>query len=399
MPISVYTGKPGNGKTALMMEHLLEVAEKAERPIYAAGIDGLRPGVATVLSDPTKWNAVDPNSTGTCECTAGAPGHAHVVPDGAIIFVDEAWKWFGHLHDASRQATPAHVLQLAEHRHRGIDFVWTTQGPNQLYPFVRNLIADHTHVVRRFGTEFIDVFKWEELNEDIKSGAKRDNALRSTRKLPEKVFGSYKSAEVHTIKRNIPWRVVALPVLLVAAVLCGWLAFVKLRPSAMAEAIAAQGPDAALAAPGLADLGPSRDRTPRRAATVEEYVAMHQPRIATMPHSAPVFDERKAGADPQLYCMHSHAGIDGDGNYAGNDSCRCLTEQGTLYLLDMAQCAYVARWGAPYNPYRERQQEQRTVGYEQAQADAPRGLPVGVPGDAGIGAQPAAYGAMRATGW
>ena len=127
------------------MRRLLKDAAKAERPIVAAGIDGLEPGLAMVLDDPRKWNDKD------------ADGN-YLVPDGSIIYVDEAWKWFGHLQDASRQATPPHVVALAEHRHRGLDFVWTTQMPNQLYPFVRGLIGAHTHCVRRFGTQFVDNF-------------------------------------------------------------------------------------------------------------------------------------------------------------------------------------------------------------------------------------------------
>lgn len=100
MPIDLYTGQPGNGKTALMVERLIAEAKKAERPIFAAGIEGLKPGLAEVLDDPRGWNAKD--SSGE-----------FIVPNGSLIFVDEAWKWFGHLHDASRQATPKHVLDLA----------------------------------------------------------------------------------------------------------------------------------------------------------------------------------------------------------------------------------------------------------------------------------------------
>lgn len=148
MPIELFTGQPGNGKTALMMERLLEEAAKGERPIFASGIDGLQPGLASVLEDPRDWKS---------------------VPVGSLIFVDEAWKWFGHLHDATRQATPKHVLDLAEHRHQGIDFIWTTQQPNQLYPFVRGLIGSHHHVVRRFGTKLIDVFSWGELRDGRES--------------------------------------------------------------------------------------------------------------------------------------------------------------------------------------------------------------------------------------
>ncbi|WP_239499611.1 zonular occludens toxin domain-containing protein, partial [Stenotrophomonas maltophilia] len=187
MPIELFTGQPGNGKTALMMERLVEEAKAANRPIFAVGIDGLDPGLATVLDDARHWNDKD------------AEGN-YIVPNGSLIFVDEAWKWFGHLHDATRQQTPRHVLELAEHRHRGLDFVWTTQQPNQLYPFVRGLIGAHSHVVRRFGTKMLDVYRWGELNEEIKSLAKRDMAQRTTRLLPSQVFGQYKSAEVHTIK-------------------------------------------------------------------------------------------------------------------------------------------------------------------------------------------------------
>ncbi|HHW4673684.1 MAG TPA: zonular occludens toxin domain-containing protein, partial [Xylella fastidiosa subsp. pauca] len=42
MPISLLTGIPGGGKTALMMERLVEESKRAERPIFAAGIDGLQ---------------------------------------------------------------------------------------------------------------------------------------------------------------------------------------------------------------------------------------------------------------------------------------------------------------------------------------------------------------------
>src|SRR5690606_14116981 len=116
------------------------------------------------------------------------------------------------------------VLDLAEHRHRGLDFVWTTQQPNQLYPFVRGLIGSHAHVVRRFGTKMIDVFKWGELNEDVKSSSKRDLAQRTTRLLPSQAFGAYKSAEVHTIKPRIPMKVLALPALALGAIIAGYLA-------------------------------------------------------------------------------------------------------------------------------------------------------------------------------
>lgn len=351
MPIEVYTGKPGNGKTAFMMERMMQAAAEKDpakqRPIFASGIDGLQPGIAAVIADPRTWNDVDPAGPPECTCDKHPEPHAHVLRNGALWFVDEAWKWFGHLHDASRQATPLHVLALAEHRHRGIDMVWTTQGPNQLYPFARPLIADHHHHVRRFGTTFVDVFKWEELQDDVKSVAKRESAIRTTKALPKAVFGQYKSADVHTIKRKIPLRVFALPFMAAAAVGLVYLALQLMKPDAVAAET--KGQDAAQAA---ASPEASASRGGPRWASAEAYVADHQPRLAALPWSAPVFDDRNVTADPEVYCASSGAGLDANGNHKPA-SCSCLTEQGTPYRLPDAECKLLARQGMPYNPYRQ----------------------------------------------
>lgn len=370
MPIEIFTGQPGNGKTALMMERLLAESAKGERAIFAAGIDGLSPGLATVLDDPRDWNKRD--------LTTGE----YLVPHGSLIFVDEAWKWFGHLHDATRQATPKHVLDLAEHRHRGLDFVWTTQQPNQLYPFVRGLIGGHHHVVRRFGTKMIDVFSWGELNEEIKSSAKRELAQRKTRLLPTQSFGAYKSAEVHTIKARIPFKVLAIPGLVVAAAVAAWFAYSSLRPDAYAASLT--GKEATNAAPAASSLVPVQDgtaaRSPKSYDTPTDYARAHLPRFGTMPWTAPVYDDRTITADPQLYCMSTRDGYDGNGEWK-TASCTCMTEQGTRYHLSQPECRTVARHGQEYNPYRERTDRQRdqpsppSYGSPQAQAGSMHTIP------------------------
>lgn len=365
MPIDLYTGQPGNGKTALMVERLMAEAKKAERPIFAAGINGLAPGLATVLDDPTRWNEIDPTVAGTCVCGIDfdadgrpipRPPHAHtLVPDGSLIFVDEAWKWFGHLHNAGNQKTPKHVLALSEHRHRGIDFVWTTQQPNQLYPFTRGLIAEHSHVVRRFGTSMIDVFKWGELNEEVKSQAKRDLAQRDTRLLPKASFGQYKSASEHTIKAKIPFKVLALPALVLGAAVAAYLAYQSLKPDAYAERFMGQGQSAQADATAPATTAEQRSDAPRfKDAT--DYARKHLPRFGSMPWTAEVFDQREVTADPAVICMSSLAGVDAQGD-PKEASCTCLTEQGTAYDLSQPECRTIARRGPVYNPYRERRDQ------------------------------------------
>lgn len=376
MPIELFTGLPGNGKTAFMMERLLQESKKAERPLFASGIDGLAPGIATELPDIRRWNDRDEDGN-------------HIVPDGALIFVDEAWKHYGHLHDAGRQATPKHVLDLAEHRHRGIDFVWTTQMPAQLYPFARSLVARHTHVVRRFGTQFVDLYTWEELNEDVKSGAKRDNAQKQVRTLPKEVFGSYQSATLHTIKRRLPMKLFVLPVAVVAAVALLWFGINFFRPSVVADRLGAKGTDAALAAPAPLD-APSSDK-PAGGMSVVEYVERQQPRMALAPWSAPLYDERSTTVDPQLFCMSAKPG-DGRG-----DDCTCLTEQGTRYEVAAHMCEDQARHGPVYNPFRERVEERAQLADARDLGEIESRRAAFGSGALGIGEKgfPASYGQFR----
>lgn len=368
MPVALISGLPGHGKTSIMVEELMaEAAKKEPRPIWQAGIEGLRDGLATELVDPTKWNAIDPSQEGTCECgftmqpdahgelvrVEGRPPHAHVVPDGAIIFIDEAWKWFGHLQNATRQANPAHVLELAEHRHRGIDFVWTTQGPTQIYPFARTLIDRHRHVVRRWGTQFIEVFTWGEMQEEVKSTTKRELAERVTRTLPKDVRGVYKSASEHTIKAKLPLRLFLLPVLLVALVTVLYFAVTMMKPS-QAEESAGEGEQAALAAADLS-VRPVLSDADKEAALLA-YYEERKPRIAALPGSAPLFDGRSVVSEPGLYCIAGGSGADGNGEQRAA-GCTCLTEQGTPYALPRNECEMLARQGGAYDPYKEPRRE------------------------------------------
>lgn len=379
MPIELFTGLPGNGKTLLMVERLMKESEAAARPIIAAGIDGLLDGVATILDDPRKWNDHDPNGDPTCDCHGDGKLHAHRIPDGSLIFVDEAWKWFGHLQDATRQSTPAHVLALAEHRHRGIDFVWTTQMPVQLFPFARSLIQNHHHVVRRFGTQLIDVYTWQELCEDVKSLPKRDAAIKKTRMLPKEYFGNYKSATLHTIKRKIPFRVLMLPVLLVAGVLAAYFAYAWLKPEHMAKKYGGASSNSAQAESSqAAGMGQGSEKKEKRFRDSADYTKQHLPRFGTMPWTAEVFDGRDVVSDPRLFCMSSNPGPDSTGKHIDH-TCTCITEQGSYYELDIHTCRFVARRGEPYNPYRQ-QFERDGANRMESVATSPERVAQPVPG-------------------
>lgn len=333
MPIHLITGLPGNGKTAIMMEHMHDQAQAAQRPLYAFGIDGLQPGLATVLEDPKTWNDKDQDGN-------------YLIPDGSLVYIDEAWKWFGHLHDATRQATPKHVLALAEHRHRGLDFVWTTQMPGQIYPFARALIQDHWHTVRRFGTRMLDLYKWGELCDDVKSQSKRELAIKQTRTLPGKqILESYQSATQHTIKAKIPLRVWAIPAMLVIGIALVFTAYNYLKPETMAA-------NATHAKTAETPPGGSPSSSPVPGAPTSSVSALLQaqtPLIPAQPWTAPQFGQVEPETKPMIYCMAGD--VDGI-----NPSCNCLTEQGTKYYLEFQQCVLIAKNGL-YNPNKPKERE------------------------------------------
>lgn len=344
MPIHLLTGLPGHGKTTGMMQMLLAAAEKGDRPLFAAGIDGIQPGIATVLDDPSKWATQERFDPPRYETLPDGKIKELFwtkvnLPDGALVFIDEAWKWFGHLGNASRQQTPHHVLALAEHRHHGIDFVWTTQGPNQIYPFSRSLIEQHWHYVRKFGTKLIEVFKWGELQEDVKSQTTREKAIKETTTIPSATFAFFKSASLHTVKARIPWKVWLIPGMLILGSLLLWTAYRTLTPEPITDSPAAAGsllPPPASAGVAGATFNP--------ATGLEKYVGQLTPRAPGLHGSQPIFDGREAQAVPRTYCVISGP--------ADNTRCTCYTEQVTpLNDVPVGVCYHVARWGE-YDPFR-----------------------------------------------
>ena len=131
MPIELVTGLPGAGKSLGAVSRMLEWRQSdASRPVFVLGVDGLKDGVAQVITpeDLERW---------------------HEYPAGSIFVVDEAQKYF-----PMRRAgdAPAWIRKLSEHRHLGHDFLLMTQAPGYLDTYVRGLIDRHTHLVRKFGT-------------------------------------------------------------------------------------------------------------------------------------------------------------------------------------------------------------------------------------------------------
>lgn len=89
----------------------------------------------------------------------------------------------------------------------------------------------------------------------------------------------------------------------------------------------------------------------------------HMPRIAMMPWSSPVYDDRSITVDPDVFCTESIAGT-------GVDRCHCRTGQGTRYRLPDNECRYIARGGRAYNPCREQCNERQEARNEPSSTPA-----------------------------
>lgn len=384
MPIVCITGVPGAGKTLRALSTVLNmvgvkqqanVAEiqaglaSATRPIAFCGVEGLIPGLGIDLVDPMDWQS---------------------LPDGCVVLVDEAWKWWGsHLPAGARDQR---YMALAEHRHRGFDFVITCQAPAQLQTHVKSLVGEHEHVARKFNTKITVVWKWPDLQSAPNSEASKNRALDEVWTHPKGIYGLYQSATMHTIKRKIPKKLILA--LCVLPVVAGLLFF-------GVKAVASIGKHGSV--PGLGESSAGEESSapldgskPKgQPLTTEQYLAQFAPRVSTMPMSAPAYDEREIVAEPRMFCVVSGPGLDAQQQYIAG-RCRCVTEQNTPWALDEVICRKVVALGGMYDPYKA--VEKSTDRVERMQGPAPV-APVVAPSDpVGIGvADPSkvAYGGMR----
>lgn len=365
MAIELFTGKPGAGKT----HHAVKRAMKAiaeGRPVYVSNMNGMEIPGAIPFEDPRKWQE---------------------LPAGALLIVDEAQRFWR----ATRSMEiPEEVQAMETHRHLGIDFLLTTQQPSYLLKHMRGLIMPHTHHTR-LTKKSARTYRWQNrCVDDPEANGEIALAEEGLHILTPDVFKFYKSTEEDTHKPKIPKKIIVVGVIF--SVVIGMFWYVNNRVGSLGKEA-----DGASTASVPAQPGQSQSRASAEPMTTGEMLAAITPRVAAAPWSAPVFDERKAKSEPEVYCMASEAGIDARGEYDAAD-CSCKTEQGTDYWVKEIQCRAIAKSGGVYNPYRQPRQNQerqgasewQTASQEQAPAVAVgTGQPFGTVaayGSAGVGA-------------
>ena len=333
-----FTGQPGHGKTLHAIDLAMQFKDKG-REVYVCNVRDF-----------------DYAKTGMHEMTPEQfRDWPNFLPDGAVALVDECYEKDMLPKRAPGARVPVHVERLATHRHRGIDFIFVCQSPDkQVDSFVHDLTDRLIHVRRRFGTKFVHLREFDKYE---RNPEKANPLILRRVTLPKRPMGSYKSTELDTTEKKIPWYYFAFGLGVPLALFLMYYTFGN-----MGERLggtAAQTPATGLQAKA-ATTEPQGEGGARRATlTPEEFVSQFMPRVPGQPWTAPVYDGKLqvSAEPPRVFCMSS-------GHGSTVESCTCLTEQGTRYTMDMFQCADVARHGQ-YEPFLDERGSRLTSGESQ----------------------------------
>lgn len=311
--ITLITGVPGVGKTALTVRELL--ALKGERPIYS-NINGLK----------IDHFPVDHSWVANWQDNA---------PEDALIVIDEAQHSFRPRPQGSK--VPENVAAFETHRHLGVDFILVTQRPTLLDSNIRGLVGRYLHIrqtpLSRVVHEAMEVV-------DFSQKSVREENAKTPYKLPKEVFSLYKSSQLHTKKPPVKLPT-AVYMLLALVPVVGVISYYlygsinsKLTPSAAVEAGRGAGLPATLTPDRIVDHGQRL------------HLAM-LPIDPENPLSAPLYAEvLPPVVPPQIV-----------GCIASQRSCACYSQQSTPVWLPDDQCRQRAA-GKYYDPYRQPMQQQ-----------------------------------------
>jgi len=299
--IIVTTGTPGSGKTLYTIDYVKKWAEReGGRPVFYSGIPDLK----------LPWTEIEPEKWMDC-------------PPNSIVVIDECQRVFRPRANGSQ--VPPYIAQLETHRHKGLDIVLITQHPMLIDQNIRRLAGKHFHLQRIYGFHKATLMEFQSVRENCDKNNK--DALKTTWNYPKNVFDYYKSAEVHTHKGKLPkhfYYLIALVFLFLAGV-----AYIYNKRTSPVE----PSTDQAQTTPEQ-----SIQQTPTRPGeqlTVFDYLNQHQPRVAGLPHTAPIYDgvTKPVRAPYPAACVQSAT------------RCRCYTQQGTRMDTPETLCKDIAAGG------------------------------------------------------
>ena len=284
MPIVLTTGTPGSGKTLRTLWDVEKLRKESGREVYYHGIkDLLLPWIK--LDDDPKFDPDAKPPTFGLMCTEWFK-----LPHGSIVVLDECQRIFRSR--ASGSQVPQHVSELETHRHKGFDLFLVTQHPAIIDLNVRRQVQTHRHLKRRFGTQMVSMFSWEGVKDNPDKSV--NNSLTTTFRYPKEVFSWYKSAEIHTVKAKVPfkvWFILAAPLIIIAL---GFFAANRLKGMSATDIEPTEQDQftpgingATRAPPKEQQITALQKHAPDEMA---EYLASERPRFPELPYTAPKYD-------------------------------------------------------------------------------------------------------------
>lgn len=318
--LKLVTGLPGAGKTSNELWDFLHSKDYANRPKYCTPIKGFNAAEhgVTEIEHIKEWRE---------------------LPDGAVVICDEVQRFCGT--DLGREA-PDWVQDFAVHRHTGKDFILITQSPMFIHPFARKLANPHVNYHRPWNMKGVR-YTWEGVQNDPTSKTAKNLGQSQLVKTDPKVFTLYTSTVLDTHKAKPPLKMFAILGAACLVTIVGFVMAFKFiyHLTSDPEPIQAD-PVTTKAVQAAAVSAPSNFGLSSGEAKPVWTEETLKPRIASQPHTAPVYDQLTTPTDfPRVAaCMSSES----------RGSCNCYTQQGTPIDVPKSACLVFVKNGA-FDPW------------------------------------------------
>jgi len=322
--ITLITGTPGTGKTALLIAQLLEHLKlNPDRLVYQHGIMEFKLPHLELFCRSSQCKSCRERSIP--ENALYVEQWNEFAEPGALFIIDECQRIWRPRNPT--QPLPPAVAALETHRHEGLDFWLISQGPHLFDKFIRLLVGRHIHVVAKWNGR--KQYEWPECKQDVESKA---DAVQRSYKLPKHVYSLYKSAEIHTKQdKRKPIAFYVLIALLVALPIMIYAVYGRVSPKMQNQQTAAESEPI-----GQGGLPPAHGE--RGADGFPDF----QAKLPGVPESAPAYARvLKVQQAPILAAC-----------VATEKRCQCYTAQATKYPASDEYCRIVAKEGH-FNPYLE----------------------------------------------
>lgn len=312
--ITIISGNPGNGKT-LRAVQLLILEKSHGKLTFQKNLTGCSADVATEWDrDLSEWQTLPMNS---------------------VLAVDEAQDF---AKTEGKAGSPKWVLDLSKHRKYGVDFIFVTQDPRFLDPWIRRLCGQHIHMARKAGLQGAVIHEWDRCREDTGDYHALQASSKTIWKFPKPLYQLYKSSQIHTVKRRIPWMWFALPIGILIALSLGLYGTKTFFHHDSPKEVASKTANGTRAA----KLGVEMSGT--------DLIKKFTPTVHAWGWSAPAYSALKPSDYPVPMCMVMHH------DETNKDDCQCITQQGTKYNVENKICIQIATDGV-FDPFRSERKD------------------------------------------